>query len=206
MPLNEDAHRPSRVAGWQRDIRPFQDPRMLLSLGRILARRSFRTTLHGSRAMPHFHSAAPACAALFAIAGLAGAALAQPSPDVGDLDTVWNCWYNNDTTFRCRLARAPDDPGERDAEPQRPEARPQSLYPRRGRPLPAIVRTIHEHPARLRGHTITIPLFSPPLDTPFAGELVQAVMCGRRPMCRARIFRSAAAVAQQYEENPARAR
>jgi hypothetical protein len=35
--------------------------------------------------------------------------------------------------------------------------------------------------------------------------LVQGVMCGARPACRALIFDSAAAVADAYEEDPARA-
>lgn len=153
--------------------------------------------------MRNFHSATRTCAALLSIAALAPAALAQPSSDlVGPADTVWNCWYNHDTTFRCRLAQAPDDPGGADADPGLSAPRP-SLYPKRG-PLPAIVKTIRDHPARLRGRTITIPLFSPPIDMRFSVELVQAVMCGRRPACRIRIFRSLAGVAQEYEEDPAR--
>jgi len=153
--------------------------------------------------MPRFHPATRACAALLALAARAPAALEQPSADLGAVDTEWHCWYNDDTTFRCRLARAPDDPGARDAEPDRAPAR-SSLYPRRG-PLPAIVGTIHQHPARLRGRTITIPLFSAPRDVRFAAMLVQGVMCGARPACRALIFDSAAAVADAYEEDPARA-
>lgn len=153
--------------------------------------------------MRNLHSATRACAALVSAAVLAPAAVAQLSPDFGPADTVWNCWYNHDTTFRCRLAQAPDDPGGADADPGLSAPR-SSLYPRRG-PLPAIVRTIRDHPARLRGRTITIPLFSPPIDIRFSAELVHAVMCGRRPVCRIRIFRSLAAVAQEYEEDPARA-
>jgi len=71
--------------------------------------------------------------------------------------------------------------------------------------LPAIVKTIHERPAQLRGRTITIPVFTPPRDAQFAAMLVEAVMCGARPSCRARILRSPAAVAVEYEEDPARA-
>ncbi|NMG74682.1 hypothetical protein [Aromatoleum diolicum] len=152
--------------------------------------------------MPHIRRSARACAAVFAIAGLAPAGLAQPSREKGDAETVWSCWYNEDTTFRCRLARSRDEPGDRRVKFGSPEPR-RSLYPRRG-PLPPIVKTIHDHPARLRGRTITIPLFSTPLDPEFAATLVQAVMCDTRPACRTRIYRSPAAAAEEYEEDPAR--
>lgn len=170
--------------------------------GLILAGVRHDSTFPGARFMPHVHRSTRACAALFAIAGLVPAGLAQPSRNMGGADTVWYCWYNEDTTFRCRLARARDNPGDRGAKFATPEAR-RSLYPRRG-PLPPIVKTIHEHPARLQGRTITIPVFSAPLDPAFAAMLVQSVMCDIRPACRVRIFRSPAAVAEEYEEDPAR--
>lgn len=153
--------------------------------------------------MSHFHPTTRAVAALFAIAGFAPVGLAQPSRDIGDAETVWYCWYNEDTTFRCRLARARDNPGDRGAWLGIPETR-RSLYPKRG-PLPPIVKTIHEYPARLRGRTITIPLFSHPLDPGLAAILVHSVMCGSRPACRTLIFPSSLAAAKEFEEDPARA-
>jgi hypothetical protein len=147
--------------------------------------------------MAKLHPAARTCALVLAMAAIAPACRAQPS----GAETVWNCWYNGDTTYRCRLAHARDEPGGK-TEPYVPAPRG-SLLPRR-RPLPAIVRTIHEHPAQLHGRTITIPVFTEPRDPQFATMLVEAVMCGARPDCRARILRSAAAVALEYEEDPAR--
>jgi hypothetical protein len=144
---------------------------------------------------------------LFALATLAGPARA----DAAAADTAWGCWYNGDTTFRCRLARAPDEevsaPGGHDApapgaSPFPPAPSQRLLLPRRG-PLPVLVQTIHEHPARLRGRTITIPLFSHPTDAQLAAELTHAVMCGDRPACHVQIFRSAAAFAYAHEEDPA---
>lgn len=150
--------------------------------------------------MFRIHSVVRACAALGAAVGLVAVACAQAAPAGREADTLWACWYDGDTTFRCRLLRARDEPVDR--TPARAREPRRSLYPRRG-PLPPVVNTIHEHPGRLRGRTITVPLFSPPIDMRVAVELVEAVMCDVRPECRVRIFRSAAAAAMQYEDDPA---
>lgn len=142
------------------------------------------------------------CAAVLALGMHAPPGLAQQPPRDAT-DTLWLCWYNHDSTFRCRLSRAPRLPASLRAPRPAPPAARNTLYPRRG-PLPPIVKTIHEQPARLKSHTITIPLFTPPLDLQFAAALVQSVMCDVHPGCRALILRSTTAVIEAFEEDPAR--
>ncbi|BAL22517.1 hypothetical protein [Azoarcus sp. KH32C] len=156
--------------------------------------------------MPKPRSALRTCAALAALGTLAPPGHGQRPLDDALGETLWLCWYNHDSTFRCRLARAPETPPEVRAQYARRADRTssrRSLYPKRG-PLPPIVKTIQEQPDLLRSRTITIPLFTPPRDLAFAATLVQAVMCDIRPACRAQIMRSSTAVIDAFEEDPAR--
>ncbi|HJV25630.1 MAG TPA: hypothetical protein VJ673_08075 [Aromatoleum sp.] len=160
--------------------------------------------------MPKLGPALRTCAALVAVVAFPPLGHAERPRDAAVSETLWLCWYNHDSTFRCRLAHAPDTPPEIRAQyadqrakgADRTSSR-RSLYPKRG-PLPTIVKTIQEQPDLLRSRTITIPLFTPPRDLAFAATLVQAVMCDIRPACRAQIMRSSTAVIDAFEEDPAR--
>lgn len=84
----------------------------------------------------------------------------------------WACRYVPDNlTIRCLLIDAAEG-----------AARPAgSAIERR---LPAFVRVIRQHPVRLVGVPVAIPLWSVPYETAFVRQLAESVMCGARRDCR----------------------
>jgi hypothetical protein len=109
------------------------------------------------------------------------------------IETRWTCWYNGRTSVLCRVTDAPL---------AQPPLDPAASPPSDG--LPEVARVILERPGLLRGHTLTIPLHSPPEEMANAELLAEALMCGARTSCRVDFFRDVAALAMQFEEDPAR--
>lgn len=125
----------------------------------------------------------------------AGGVAATPTVPV-----TWTCWYDNAKGVSCYL------PGARVSSPRTPEGRdPASTSAPAGmlsgrRPLPPLVGTILNHPERLRGRHISIPLFTEAEDMEFVKELAEAVMCGVKENCFVRFLGSASEVALWLDE------
>lgn len=101
--------------------------------------------------------------------GFTAGAAAQDSAT----QTVWKCWYNQDTRIECVLTSA----AEVTADPR--DAR-----------LPQPVKQIWTQPAALEGKRVFVPLYTEPEDWDHVRLLAESVMCGAKPACSVQFSRN----------------
>jgi hypothetical protein len=99
-----------------------------------------------------------------------GATAAEP-----DALTQWLCVDNGETALRCRVHRI-----------SAPFSAPAAVATLADR-LPPIVRELRERPLAWRDRPVMIPMFNQPFDTSHVRQLAQAVLCGPRSDCVARV-------------------
>lgn len=117
-------------------------------------------------------------ARLVSLASLFLTVLATSSRAADDR-TNWACWLHDDSV---RAACMVLDSGK--APPHAGTAAATHVAAMAWGPA-ALLRAIRNHPGSLHGQVIYVPMHGMPTDDSWAGELVEAVLCGRRPHCSA---------------------
>lgn len=111
--------------------------------------------------------------ALYAVCACFGAATVAASEP--EIETLWACFYNGQTTILCELVQAPVPLTDTDGLVASLDS---------GSPLPSLVGTIADRPLELLSHVIRIPMHSPAEDFTRVEQLADSIMCATNPSCR----------------------
>lgn len=119
------------------------------------------------------------CAAIIAVAGGTGAALADPAPPppgatvAGERKPLhWRCWYNQHAHIHCLLDSV---------AAERATATATDGTVANGQP--PILGELRQRPSSFKSLLVRIPVYGVPHDDGLSGTLAVAIMCGRRSDC-----------------------